>query len=108
MIWNFCFALRKQCIFLIFLSLNNAQSCRVLWGNSCISNEECCTKFCDKNNGQWALGVCKPGFQFKFKTNDQINTQCKPIWDATCSSNKDCCSNNCNNNNGQWVFGVCK
>jgi hypothetical protein len=47
----------------LFLSnqLVNSQTCKPLYDNSCTSNGQCCSGYCDNNNGQWALGVCKPG-----------------------------------------------
>ncbi len=38
---------------------NGNSGCKPLWDNSCTSNNECCTKYCDNHNGQWAAGVCK-------------------------------------------------
>lgn len=79
---------------------SNYRACKPEWDNSCKSNSECCSGYCDNNNGQWAFGVCKGG-------NLPI-TQCKPLWDNNCKTNSDCCSSYCDNNNGQWAFGVCK
>ena len=99
-----------QLLFLLFangfvnsldLELNSARACKPDWDNSCRANSECCSSYCDNNNGQWALGVCKAG-------STPINTQCKPLWDNSCKTNAECCSGHCDNVNGQWAFGVCK
>ncbi len=90
----------SKILFLLLLTTNQLvynQACKPLWDNSCASNGDCCSGFCDNNNGQWAFGVCKTG-----------SGQCKPLWDNSCASNADCCSGFCDNNNGQWAFGVCK
>ena len=92
-------------LLLIFLAkcfVNNAGACKPDWDNSCRSNTECCSSYCDNNNGQWAFGVCKAG------STPMINTQCKPLWDNSCKTNAECCSGHCDNMNGQWAAGVCK
>ena len=33
--------------------------CKAEWDNRCTSHSQCCTGFCDNNNGAWAFGVCK-------------------------------------------------
>jgi len=87
----------KTLVLNLFL-IANINACKPLWDNSCQTNTECCSGFCDNNNGQWAYGVCK---------TSEITTQCKPAWDNTCTSNTDCCSGYCDNKNGQWAFGIC-
>ena len=120
-------------LFVILLSFNIAQSCKSLWDNSCTSNRQCCSGFCDNKNGQWAFGVCKSGSgnnnsnngnnggnnnnesdddnsngNGNSNGNSNSNSQCKQLWDNSCASNGECCSHHCDNNNGQWAFGVCK
>jgi hypothetical protein len=111
-------------ILFVFLSLKAVKSCKQLWDNSCTSNNECCTKFCDNNNGQWAAGVCKTrsgndgdrgdddnggdNNNGDDNNNGNDNSGCKPLWDNSCTSNNECCTKFCDNNNGQWAAGVCK
>jgi len=54
----------SKILFLLLLTTNQLvynQACKPLWDNSCASNGDCCSGFCDNNNGQWAFGVCKQG-----------------------------------------------
>jgi len=110
-------------ILFVFLSLKLVQSCKQLWDNSCTSNNQCCTKYCDNHNGQWASGVCKtrssndgdgdgddniPDNGGGGDDNGNGNSGCKPLWDNSCTSNNECCTKYCDNHNGQWAAGVCK
>ncbi len=78
-------------------------NCKPEWDNSCTSNSQCCTGFCDNNNGAWTYGVCK-----KTANGGGVALNCKPEWDNSCTSSSQCCTGFCDNNNGAWTFGVCK
>jgi hypothetical protein len=74
--------------------------CKANYDNTCVSNSDCCSKNCWKENSNWATGVCKPG--------SQSSTTCKANGDNTCGSHSDCCSRNCWKGNSDWASGVCK
>jgi hypothetical protein len=101
-------------LLILFLFKNVKSTCLFDWDNTCRTNVDCCSNFCDNNNGQWAHGICKPKQQFsksiKLETTTTITTQpaCHLDWYDKCTKNSDCCSSICENNNGKWKNGVCK
>ena len=48
-------------IYLLGLFLCASQACLPEWANTCVTNEDCCSKNCLRGNPDWATGVCQPG-----------------------------------------------
>lgn len=88
----------------------NKKVCKWNWDNSCKSQEECCSGFCDNNDGKWRYGICKPKPQEVTEptTDDNSSTECKPDWNDSCQVDDDCCSNICHKRSGGWMYGLCK
>lgn len=88
----------------------NKKICKWDWDNSCKSQSECCSGFCDNNDGKWRYGICKPKPQEVTEPTDDdtSSAECKPDWNDSCQVDDDCCSNICHKRSGGWMYGICK
>ena len=128
--------MKQLSIILLVFCISFSWGCLSDWNNSCVSNADCCSNFCDNNYGQWREGVCKPRRHKRKCNKDYIEDDtypkigsggrgrggsgggsggsagsrggCKPLWFNMCKSDGECCSGYCDNRNGEWEYGVCK
>lgn len=77
--------------------LTSSLACKSEWSETCESNDECCSGFCDDQDGRYPESVCM-----------QKNlTNCLGLYNKTCNYDRQCCSNNCFKQNPNSTFGVC-
>ena len=87
-------------IYFLFLFLGASQACLPEFSNQCVVNADCCSGNCERQNPDWAYGVCKQ--------SSGGGGNCLPEWSNTCVANEDCCSKNCYRANPDWANGVCQ
>ena len=96
----------------ILVSKSSVSGCKADWDSTCKTNGDCCSGFCENNNGQWLLGICKPkpittkmpDTTFKMIT---MNPYCKEDWTDDCSQSSECCSMICEIK-ANWMKGFCR